>query len=314
MKLLITGGAGFIGTNCSIYLRKKGYEILTVDKLGTGSVRKNLDVVESKFFKVDISRKFPADLLEGVDYIINLASESHVDRSITDPYFFFRNNVGLMMNLLEAMRKYEGNIKMVHVSTDEVYGDIAQGSFSEDSALRPSSPYSASKASQDSFGLAYSRTYGLDISITRCTNNYGPFQLPEKLIPKTIIRALRNMKIPIYGSGKQVRDWLYVEDHCRALETVMKRGRRNEIYNVSAGNEMENIDIVRKILDIMNKPEELVEFIQDRPGHDIRYSLDSSKLRKLGWKPEVSLDFGLRKTVSWYVENKNWWNRLGRYI
>ena len=219
-----------------------------------------------------------------------------------------------MMNLLEAMRKHGGNIKMVHVSTDEVYGDIAQGSFSEDSALRPSSPYSASKASQDSFGLAYSRTYDLDISITRCTNNYGPFQLPEKLIPKTIIRALKNMKIPIYGSGKQVRDWLYVEDHCRALETVMKRGRRNEIYNVSAGNEMENIDIVRKILKIMNKPEELVEFIQDRPGHDIRYSLDSSKLRKLGWKPGVSLDFGLRRTVSWYVDNKNWWNRLGRYI
>ena len=314
MKLLITGGAGFIGTNCSIYLRKKGYEILTVDKLGTGSVRKNLEVVESKFFKVDISRKFPAELLEGVDCIINLASESHVDRSIADPYFFFRNNVGLMMNLLEAMRKHGVNIKMVHVSTDEVYGDIAQGWFSEDSTLRPSSPYSASKASQDSFALAYSRTYGLDISITRCTNNYGPFQLPEKLIPKTIIRALRNMKIPIYGSGRQVREWLYVEDHCRALETVMKKGRRNEIYNVSAGNEMENIDIVRKILDIMNKPEELVEFIQDRPGHDIRYSLDSSKLRKLGWKPEVSLDFGLRKTVSWYVDNKNWWNRLGRYI
>ncbi len=314
MKLLITGGAGFIGTNCSIYLRKKGYEILTVDKLGTGSVRRNLEVIESKFFKVDISRKFPAELLEGVDCIINLASESHVDRSIVDPYFFFRNNVGLMMNLLEAMRKHGGNIKMVHVSTDEVYGDILEGSFSEDSPIRPSSPYSASKASQDSFALAYSRTYGLDISITRCTNNYGLYQLPEKLIPKVIIRASKNMKIPLYGSGRQSRDWLYVEDHCKAIETVLKNGKRNEIYNVSAGNERNNLEVVHKILGLMDKPKELVEFIHDRPGHDIRYSLDSRKLQKLGWKPEVSFDLGLQKTVSWYIENRSWWRSLIRYI
>ena len=314
MKLLITGGAGFIGTNCSIYLREKGYEILTVDKLGTGSVKKNLEVVESKFFKVDISRKFPAELLEGVDCIINLASESHVDRSIVNPYFFFRNNVGLMMNLLEAMRNNGENIKMVHVSTDEVYGDIAQGSFSEDSTLSPSNPYSASKASQDSFGLAYSRTYGLDISITRCTNNYGPYQLPEKLIPKAIIRALNNMKIPLYGSGKQVRDWLFVEDHCKAIETVLRKGKRNEIYNVSAGNEMENLEVVCKILDIMGKPQGLIEFIQDRPGHDIRYSLKSSKLRKLGWRPAISPDDGLKKTVTWYIDNSRWWKGLTKFI
>ena len=314
MKLLITGGAGFIGTNCSIYFRKKGYEIINVDKLGIGSVRKNLDAVESRFFKIDISRRFPMELLEGVDYIVNLASESHVDRSIADPYFFFRNNVGLMLNLLEAMRKQGGNVKMVHVSTDEVYGDIVQGSFSEDSTLRPSSPYSASKASQDSFALAYSRTYGLDISITRCTNNYGPYQLPEKLIPKAIIRALNNMKIPLYGSGKQVRDWLFVEDHCRAIETVLRKGKRNEIYNVSAGNEKENFEVVRKILDIMGKPQGLIQFIQDRPGHDVRYSMKSAKLHMLGWKPAISPDSGLKRTVSWYIDNRKWWKGLTKFI
>jgi len=314
MELLITGGAGFIGTNCSIYFRKKGYEIINVDKLGIGSVKKNLDAVESRFFKIDISRRLPMELLEGVDYIINLASESHVDRSIADPYFFFRNNVGLMLNLLEAMRKHDENVRMVHVSTDEVYGDTLEGSFSEDSPLRPSSPYSASKASQDSFALAYSRTYGLDISITRCTNNYGPFQLPEKLIPKTIIRALNNMKIPIYGSGRQVRDWLYVEDHCKAIETVLRKGKRSEIYNVSAGNEKENLEVVRKILDIMGKSRGLIEFIQDRPGHDVRYSLESVKLQKLGWKPGVSPDSGLKRTVSWYIDNSKWWKGLTKFI
>ena len=314
MELLITGGGGFMGTNCSIYFRKKGYEIINVDKLGIGSVKKNLDAVESRFFKIDISRRLPMELLEGVDYIINLASESHVDRSIADPYFFFRNNVGLMLNLLEAMRKHDENVRMVHVSTDEVYGDTLEGSFSEDSPLRPSSPYSASKASQDSFALAYSRTYGLDISITRCTNNYGPFQLPEKLIPKTIIRALNNMKIPIYGSGRQVRDWLYVEDHCKAIETVLRKGKRSEIYNVSAGNEKENLEVVRKILDIMGKSRGLIEFIQDRPGHDVRYSLESVKLQKLGWKPGVSPDSGLKRTVSWYIDNSKWWKGLTKFI
>ena len=314
MKLLITGGAGFIGTNCSIYLRKKGYEILTVDKLGTGSVRRNLKAVESKFFKVDISRKFPAELLEGVDYIINLASESHVDRSIVDPYFFFRNNVGLMMNLLEALRKHGGNIKMVHVSTDEVYGDILEGSFLEDSPIRSSSPYSASKASQDSFALAYSRTYGLDISITRCTNNYGPYQLPEKLIPKVIIRALNNMKIPLYGSGKQSRDWIYVEDHCKAILTVALRGRKGEIYNIAGGNEKSNIDIVKIILDLMGLEDNIIEHVEDRAGHDVRYSLDSTKMMSLGWRPQKDIEHGLGETVRWYLDNKSWWKNLVKYV
>ncbi len=314
MRILVTGGAGFIGTNCMIYFKGKGHEIINVDKLGTGSVKKNLKVVENKFFKIDISKRFPEDILEGVDLMVNFASESHVDRSIKDPLFFYKNNTGLIMNILEALRKYSGNIRMVHISTDEVYGDILEGSFSEDATLRPSNPYSASKVSQDAFVLAYSRTYGLNISITRCTNNYGPYQLPEKLIPKTIIRSLKDMKIPIYGNGEQVRDWLYVEDHCKAIEIVSKLGKKGEIYNVSAGNERKNIEVVKKILRIMNKPEDLIEFVEDRPGHDVRYSLDSTKLRNLGWKPETSFEEGLERTVKWYIENKSWWKNLVKYI
>ncbi|MGC8709982.1 MAG: dTDP-glucose 4,6-dehydratase [Thermoplasmata archaeon] len=314
MRILVTGGAGFIGTNCMIYFKGKGHEIINVDKLGTGSVKKNLKVVENKFFKIDISKRFPEDILEGVDLIVNFASESHVDRSIKDPLFFYKNNTGLIMNILETLRKYSGDIRMVHISTDEVYGDILEGSFSEDATLRPSNPYSASKVSQDAFVLAYSRTYGLNISITRCTNNYGPYQLPEKLIPKTIIRSLKNMKIPVYGNGEQVRDWLYVEDHCKAIEIVSKLGKKGEIYNVSAGNERKNIEVVKKILRIMNKPEDLIEFVEDRPGHDVRYSLDSTKLRNLGWKPETSFEEGLERTVKWYIENKSWWKNLVKYI
>jgi dTDP-glucose 4,6-dehydratase len=245
MIILITGGAGFIGTNCMIYFKKQGHEIINIDKFGTGSVRKNINVVENKFFKLDISKKFPADILENVDLILNFASESHVDRSIQDPLFFYKNNTGLIMNILETLRKYPKDIRMVHVSTDEVYGDILEGSFTENARLSPSNPYSASKVSQDAFVLAYSRTYGLNISITRCTNNYGPYQLPEKLIPKTIIRAIRDMKIPAYGNGEHIRDWLFVEDHCSAIEIVSKLGKKGEIYNVSGGNEKKNIDVVK---------------------------------------------------------------------
>ena len=314
MKVLVTGGAGFIGTNCIDYFQKLGYDVINVDKLGTGSVKRNLSIVKCEFHKIDISKKFPNELLDNVDFIINLASESHVDRSITDPVLFYKNNVGLMINLLEALRKHSSDIRMVHVSTDEVYGDIIEGSFSEDSALRPSSPYSASKASQDSFALAYARTYGLNISITRCTNNYGPFQLPEKLIPKTIIRAFRNEKIPVYGDGMQIRDWLYVRDHCRAIEYVAKKGKKGEIYNVSGGNEIPNIEIVKKILSMLNRDESLIQHVEDRKGHDLRYSLNSEKIRNMGWRPEVNLEEGLQKTVEWYLENKEWWNNLLKYI
>jgi len=314
MSILITGGAGFIGTNAVLFFKRYTGDIINIDKLGIGSVKKNLNAAESRFYKIDISKKFDHNLLENVDLIINFASETHVDRSITDPYFFYKNNVGLIMNLLEALRKYHNDIRMVHVSTDEVYGDILEGSFSEESALRPSNPYSASKAAQDSFALAYARTYGLNISITRCTNNYGLYQLPEKLIPKTIIRAMKNLKIPVYGNGLQIRDWIYVEDHCRAIKIVAEKGKKGEIYNVSAGNEIKNIDIVKNILKILNKNEELIEFVKDRPGHDVRYSLNSEKLRSIGWKPELSFEDGLKKTVAWYLNNKYWWRNLGRYI
>ena len=314
MRILITGGAGFIGTNAVLFFKERGNEIINVDKLGTGSVRKNLNIAESKFYKLDISRSFPKELVEDTDLILNFAAESHVDRSIKDPYYFYKNNVGLIMNMLEAIRIYKDNIRMVHISTDEVYGDIINGSFTENSALKPSNPYSASKSAQDSFALAYARTYGLNISITRCTNNYGPFQLPEKLIPKTIIRAIKNMKVPLYGNGLQVRDWIHVSDHLAAIQTVAEKGNKGEIYNVSVGNELKNIEIVKKILKILNKDENLIEFVLDRPGHDVRYSLNSEKLRGLGWKPAHTFDEGIKKTIDWYLNNKNWWRSLVKYI
>ena len=314
MKILVTGGAGFIGTNCINYFNKKKDFIINVDKLGIGSVNRNLSLERNNFQKIDISRKFPLELLNEIDLIINFASESHVDRSIDDPMFFYKNNLGLIMNLLEAMRKSSSNIRMVHVSTDEVYGDILKGSFTEDSPLKPSSPYAASKASQDSFVLSYVRTYGLNISITRCTNNYGAFQLPEKLIPKAIIRAMMGNKVPIYGDGMQIRDWLYVDDHCRAIDLVAEKGQKGEIYNVSAGNEIPNIEIIKIILSLLNKDDSLIEHVEDRKGHDIRYSLDSKKIREMGWKPQIEIKEGLNNTVKWYQENRNWWKKLIKFL
>ncbi|MGC8657356.1 MAG: dTDP-glucose 4,6-dehydratase, partial [Thermoplasmata archaeon] len=300
MKILITGGAGFIGTNAVSLFSKEGHEVINIDKLGIGSVKKNIKMVQSHFIKMDISKKFPVEFVDDVDLIINFASESHVDRSIVNPVFFYKNNVSLVINILEALRKSRNNVRMVHVSTDEVYGDILNGSFTEESALKPSNPYSASKAAQDSFVLSYTRTYGLNISITRCTNNYGPFQYPEKLIPKTIIRSLKGMKIPIYGKGTNIRDWIYVEDHCKAIKIVAEKGNKGEVYNISAGNEVMNIDIVKMILNMMQKNENIIEYVEDRPGHDVRYSLNSEKIRKLGWLPETSFENGLKKTIDWY--------------
>jgi len=212
---------------------------------------------------------------------------------------------------LEAIRKENPNVRLVHISTDEVYGDILKGSFKEDDRLKPSSPYSASKAAADMFVLAYVRTYGINASITRCTNNYGPYQFPEKLIPKTIIRASMNLKIPIYGTGKNVRDWLYVLDHCKAIDLVMQKGEKGEIYNISSGEEKTNLEVVTEILRIMGKNESLIEFVENRPGHDLRYSLDSSKIREeLGWKPKRSFEEGIRETVRWYLQNEWWWKSL----
>lgn len=216
-----------------------------------------------------------------------------------------------VFNLLEALRKENPGARFIQISTDEVYGDATTGSFRESDPLRPSSPYSASKGSSDIFVLAYARTYGLQTAVTRCTNNYGPYQFPEKLIPKIIIRALRSLQLPIYGTGKNVRDWLHVIDHCRAIDLVINAGECGEIYNISSGEEKTNLGVVEEILRVVGKDRGLIDFVEDRPGHDIRYSLDSTKLRKnLGWKPERKFDEGLKETVRWYTENESWWNTL----
>ena len=318
MKILVTGGLGFIGSNFIRYILSKhtDYKIVNVDKIGVGANPANLKDLESekryKFIKGDICNpKLIDKVVKDVDAIVNMAAETHVDRSIRDPNTFIQNNVMGTFNLLEAVRKHNREARLVHVSTDEVYGEAVKGSFKEASPLKPSNPYSASKAAADMFVIAYHRTYKLNTIITRCTNNFGPYQFPEKLIPKTIIRALRNMPIPIYGSGKNIRDWIYVLDHCEAIDLVLQKGEPGEIYNISAGNEKSNLEVVRKILQILEKPEELITFVEDRPGHDFRYSLDSSKIRsKLGWKPKFSFEKALEATVNWYKENEWWWKPL----
>jgi len=315
MKVLVTGGLGFIGSNFIRYIldRYSDVEVVNIDAMKYGSNPNNLrDVGERySFIKGDISDyELMAEVVKDVDVIVNFAAETHVDRSISNPYSFLQSNVVGVFTILEAVRKKNPNAKLVHVSTDEVYGDTVKGSFKEDDRLKPSSPYSASKAAAEMFVLAYVRTYGLHAVITRCTNNYGPYQFPEKLIPKTIIRASMNLKVPIYGTGKNVRDWIYVLDHCEALDLVMREGDKGEIYNISSGEEKTNLEVVRIILDLMGKDESLIEFVEDRPGHDLRYSLDSSKIRELGWKPKHSFREGIKKTVEWYLENEWWWKPL----
>jgi len=246
-----------------------------------------------------------------VDVIVNFAAESHVDRSIANATMFIRTNVLGVHSILEAMRKTKSRAKFVQIGTDEEYGDISKGSSREDDKLRPSSPYAASKAAASMLIQAYHRTYGSKTIITRCTNNFGPCQFPEKLIPKTIIRASLGMKVPVYGMGRNIRDWIYVEEHCKAIEEVIRTGRAGEIYNVSSGNELENVEVVSEILEILGKPISLIEFVEDRPGHDFRYSLDSSKIRnELGWKPQRGFRESLATTVEWYMKNKNWWRPL----
>ena len=314
MKILVTGGLGFIGSNFVRYMVEEAganaVEIVVVDALKYGSNKNNLKDLDCKFIKGDIcSYKLMSGLVKETDAIVNFAAETHVDRSISNPYAFIESNVIGTYTILEAMRKVNPEAKLVHVSTDEVYGDIEKGSFNENAMLKPSSPYSASKASADMFVLAYVRTYGLDAVITRCTNNYGMYQFPEKLIPKTIIRAKINMKIPIYGTGKNVRDWIYVKDHCEAINLVLEKGERGEIYNISSGEEKTNLEVVSEILRIMNKPD-LIEFVEDRPGHDVRYSLDSSKIRGMGWRSKHGFKEGLKETVEWYLKNEEWWKPL----
>jgi dTDP-glucose 4,6-dehydratase len=318
MKLLVTGGLGFIGSNfCRHMLTKYAdIELVNVDKIGIGANPANLHDIENDkrytFIEGDICNPQLLDkIIRDMDVVVNIAAETHVDRSIADPNLFLQNNTVGTFNILEAMRKHNHKTKMLQVSTDEVYGQVLEGSFTENDPPKPSNPYSASKAAADMFVFSYCKTYGLNVSITRCTNNFGPYQLPEKLIPKTIIRALRNLPIPIYGSGTNIRDWIYVEDHCEAVDLVLHEGKAGEVYNVSAGNEISNIEIAKKILTIMQKPEDLITFVEDRPGHDIRYSLDSTKMRsQIDWQPKFPFKQSLESTVRWYVKNEHWWAPL----
>ena len=311
MRILVTGGLGFIGSNFVRYMIDKADKVYVVDAMKLGSNLDNLRELDYEFILGDIcDYELMAKLVKKVDVIVNFAAETHVDRSISDPFNFIQSNVMGTCIILRAIRENNQDIKLIHISTDEVYGDIKEGSFKEDDRLWPSSPYAASKASSDMFVLAYVRTYKIDALITRCTNNYGAYQFPEKLIPKTIIRSLMDMKVPLYGSGKNVRDWIYVEDHCRAIELLIDKGKRGGTYNISSGEEKTNIEVVKKILEIMKKDEDLIEFVEDRPGHDIRYSLDSEKIRGLGWEPKYNFEEGIKRTVEWYLENEWWWRPL----
>lgn len=318
MKLLVTGGAGFIGSNFIRYILENNNDanVSNLDDLKYGSNPANISDLgkDSRytFFKGDITKfSLVTELIRDVDSVVNFAAETHVDRSISAPEAFLQSNVVGVFTILEALRKVNPSARMVHISTDEVYGDILEGSFKESDAFRPSSPYSASKAASDVFVLGYARTYGLNASITRCTNNYGPYQFPEKLIPKTIIRASLGLKIPIYGTGKNIRDWIHVEDHCRAVETVLNSGKPGEIYNISSRAEKDNLEIVRTILKSLGKDDGSIEFVEDRPGHDQRYSLNSAKIRReLGWEPMHSFEQGIVDTVRWYTKNESWWKAL----
>ena len=315
MKVLVTGGLGFVGSNfVKLMLAKhEDYELINVDKVGIGANPANLQNIEDDkrytFIKGDICNpQLMNRLIHQADAIVNIAAETHVDRSIANPNIFLQNNTLGAFTILEAIRRHNHKARFVQVSTDEVYGEAIEGSFTENTSLKPSNPYSASKAAADMFVLSYIKTFGLNVSITRCTNNFGPYQMPEKLIPKMVIRALRDLPIPIYGKGTNVRDWIYVQDHCEGIDAVLEKGTAGEIYNISAGNELTNIAIVEKIVAIIGKPESLITFVEDRPGHDARYSLDSSKIRKeLGWEPKFGFEESLESTVQWYLENERWW-------
>jgi dTDP-glucose 4,6-dehydratase len=316
MKILVTGGMGFIGCNfIRNYLNNHSSDkIINVDKLGVGSNTQSLKDLEKnenyKYIKMDITDENVDKIVNKCDIVINFAAETHVDRSISDPKLFIRNNIMGTFNLLEIERKMDNGVKHIQVSTDEVYGDIVSGSFSENDRLKPSNPYSASKASSDLICQSFHRTYGMDIRITRCTNNYGPYQFPEKLIPKTIISSLLNLPIPIYGTGKNRREWLFVLDHCSAIEMILQKGKPGEIYNISSMNEITNIDLVSKIIELMGRPQSLITFVEDRPGHDIRYSLTAEKIQNLGWKPAYKLETALQATIDWYLKNESWWRPL----
>lgn len=308
MKILITGGAGFIGSNFVHYIHKNyDYEITILDKLTYAGNKDNLKEIldDIQFIKGDIgSEEDVKAAMKDCDLVVNFAAETHVDRSIEDPSIFVKTDVLGTYNLLEYTRKYEVE-RYLQISTDEVYGSIENGSFSEESNIDPSSPYSASKAGGDMLVKAYHKTYGVPVLITRSSNNFGPYQYPEKLIPLFILNAMNDKPLPVYGKGTNVRDWIYVLDNCKGIDTVLNKGKLGEVYNIGGGNEKTNLEITHMILDILGKPESLIEFVEDRPGHDLRYSLDSTKTRALGWEPEWSFEDGLRETVEWYMENQS---------
>lgn len=316
-KILVTGGAGFIGSNFIHYwLEHHDGEVVNLDLLTYAGNLENLsDVADDpryRFVKGDIADRELVDaLLDGVEAVVNFAAESHVDRSIHDAGAFIRTNVAGTQVLLEAAR-HRGVRRFMHVSTDEVYGSLGpEGAFTESSPLAPNSPYSASKAAADLLVRAYHHTHGLDAVITRCSNNYGPYQFPEKLIPLMVTNALEERPLPVYGDGLNVRDWIHVRDHCRAVAAVLRGGRAGEVYNVGAGEERTNLEMVQGILGLLGKPESLLKFVSDRPGHDRRYAIDSAKLRReLGWRPEVPFAVGLRETVEWYVSHRPWWEKI----
>ena len=323
MKIIVTGGAGFIGGNYVLYAvnRYPEDEIINLDKLTYAGNLETLKSVENKpnyhFVRGDIAdREFVFNLFEEMkpDVVINFAAESHVDRSITDPEVFVRTNVVGTTTLLDACRTF-GIGRYHQVSTDEVYGDLPLDRpdllFSETTPIRASSPYSAAKASADLFVQAYNRTFKLPTSISRCSNNYGPYHFPEKLIPLVISRALADESIPVYGKGENVRDWLYVTDHCKAIDLIVRKGREGAVYNIGGHNEKTNLEVVKTILRQLGKPESLIKFVTDRPGHDLRYAMDPTKIiNELGWKPEYDFDSGIAATIKWYLENEDWWKNI----
>lgn len=323
MNILVTGGAGFIGSNFVYYLLKKysNYNIVCLDALtyagNLETLSDAMDYTNFEFVKGDISDRefiFPLFEKKEFDIVVNFAAESHVDRSIENPGVFLQTNIIGTQVLLDASRKY--GVKRFHqVSTDEVYGDLPLDRpdlfFLEDTPIHTSSPYSASKASADLLVQAYHRTFKLPITISRCSNNYGPYHFPEKLIPLMISRALNDQTLPVYGKGENVRDWLFVEDHCSAIDLIMHNGRVGEVYNVGGHNEKTNIDVVKTILKELNKPESLIEYVVDRAGHDLRYAIDPTKItRELGWEPTVKFDEGIKLTVKWYLDNHKWWENI----
>ena len=323
MNLLVTGGAGFIGSNFIFYEREHHPEdrIVCLDALtyagNLSTLASVLDQPGFRFVRMDIRDREAVFSLfeeEKFDIVVNFAAESHVDRSIENPGIFLETNILGTANLMDACRKY-GVGRFHQVSTDEVYGDLPLDRpdlfFTEETPIHTSSPYSSSKAAADLLALAYYRTFGLPVSVSRCSNNYGPYQFPEKLIPLMIANTLADKPLPVYGTGENVRDWLYVEDHCKAIDLIMRKGRVGEVYNIGGHNEMANINIVKIILKELGKPESLITFVTDRKGHDMRYAIDPSKIHaELGWLPETMFADGIKKTIRWYLDNKEWWQTI----